>query len=135
MTLEESREFFAKDRFATETCGITIDEVGDGFAKCSMLLTPAHLNAGGVAQGGAVFTLCDTAFAVAANAGGVRTVSASASITFSRPGTGDRLFAEAVRLSEGRSSCVYEVRVTDSEGRLVACALINGARKAPGRTV
>ena len=70
-TLEESRDFFAADRFAMEACGITIDEVTQQGARCSMPLTPMHLNAGGVAQGGAVYTLCDTTFAVAANAGGV----------------------------------------------------------------
>ena len=55
-TLEESRAFFAADRFAMEACGITIDEVTEDGARCSMPLTPMHLNAGGVAQGGAVYT-------------------------------------------------------------------------------
>ena len=132
-TLEESRAFFHGDRFALEACGIAIDEVGDGEAKCSMPLTPLHLNAAGVAQGGAVYTLCDTAFAVAANAGGALTVSLGANITYLRPGTGGRLFAVARRLSEGRTTCLYRIEVTDEKGALVAFATVNGCRRAaPG---
>ena len=92
-TLEESRAFFAADRFAMEACGISIDEVTQDGARCSMPLTPMHLNAGGVAQGGAVYTLCDTTFAVAANAGGVLTVSQCADMHYLRPGAGERLYA------------------------------------------
>lgn len=98
-TLEESRAFFADDRFAMEACGITIDEVTEDGARCSMPLTPLHLNAGGVAQGGAVYTLCDTTFAVAANAGGVMTVSQCAICTTCVParasGSTQRLRASA----------------------------------------
>ena len=49
-----------------------------------MPLTPLHLNAGGVAQGGAVYTLCDTTFAVAATRG-VMTVSQCADMHYLRP--------------------------------------------------
>ena len=38
-TLEESRAFFAADRFAMEACGISIDEVTQDGARCSMPLT------------------------------------------------------------------------------------------------
>lgn len=134
-TLEECRAFFACDRFAMEACGLSIDEVWDGGARLTMPLTPAQLNAGGVAQGGAVFTLCDTAFAVAANACGPLAVSQSASVSFLRPGRGATLTAVAERMSEGRTTCVYSVRVTDENGALVAFATVNGHRAArePGR--
>ena len=36
-TLEEVREVFADDRFATEN-GAVIEEIGDGYAKCSVKL-------------------------------------------------------------------------------------------------
>lgn len=128
MTLEECRAFFAGDRFALMGCGISIDEVWDSGARCSMPLTPALGNANGVAQGGAVYTLCDFTFAVAANAGGTLTVSQSASISYLRPGTGACLHAEAQRLSEGRTACVYLVTVTNDAGQAVATATVNGHR-------
>ena len=130
-TLEESRDFFAADRFAMEACGITIDEVTQQGARCSMPLTPMHLNAGGVAQGGAVYTLCDTTFAVAANACGTLTVSQCADMHYLRPGTGERLFAEAICVSAGRSTCLYRVEVTDGAGALVAVCMVTGIRRAP----
>ena len=114
-----------------EACGITIDEVTEDGARCSMPLTPMHLNAGGVAQGGAVYTLCDTTFAVAANAGGILTVSQCADMHYLRPGAGERLHAEASCVSAGRSTCLYRVNVTDGEDRLVAVCMVTGFRKAP----
>ena len=128
-TLEESRSFFAGDIFALEQCGITIDAVDETSAHCSMPITDKHMNANHVAQGGAIFTLCDLCFAVAANAGGVLTVSQSAQIHYLRPGTGERLYAEAACISEGRSTCLYRVDVKDDQGRLVAFATVNGFRK------
>lgn len=75
MNLEEARKFFAADAFAVNRAGAVIDEVGDGFARCSMEYGKEHLNAAGSVMGGAIFTLADFAFAVAANCGGRMTVS------------------------------------------------------------
>jgi acyl-CoA thioesterase len=105
--------------------------VTEDSARCSMPLTPMHLNAGGVAQGGAVYTLCDTTFAVAANAGGILTVSQCADMHYLRPGAGERLYAEASCVSAGRSTCLYRVNVTDGEDRQVAVCMVTGFRKAP----
>lgn len=129
-TLEELRAFFAADTFAMEQCGITIDSVDEAGAVCSMPLTPKHLNAGGVAQGGAIFTLCDLCFAAAANACGLHTVSQSAEIHYLRPGTGEKLIATASCISSGRTTCLYRVDVTNEKGKLAACATISGFRKA-----
>lgn len=127
-TLEEVREFFARDRFALETCGITIDEVGDGRAVCTMPLEERHLNANNVAQGGAIFTLADICFTVAANVGEIMTVSQSAEIHYLRPGTGRFLRAEASRISEGRTTCLYRVDICNDEGKLIAFATGTGFR-------
>lgn len=128
MTLEEARAFFAGDRFAMEQCGITIDALEGDTARLSMPLTPLHMNAAGVAQGGAIYTLCDTAFAVAANADGMLTVSQSSDMHFLRPGTGERLYATASRISAGRSTCLYQVDVTDAQGARVALCMATGFR-------
>lgn len=128
-TLEEVRGFFAADRFAMEQCGITIDAVDENGATCSMPLTEKHLNAGHCAQGGAIFTLCDLCFAAAADAADMHSVSQSADIHYLRPGTGERLYAQAQCVSTGRATCLYRVEVKDDRGRLVAYASISGFRK------
>ena len=126
MKLEQLRELFRKDAFATDVCGITIDEVTAHGARCSMPVTPQHLNSNGDVQGGAIFTLCDTAFSVAANAGDRLTVSRSADITYLKPGRGSRLYAVATELSRGGSMCLYRVSVFDDGQRLVAEMTGNG---------
>lgn len=49
------------DHFAV-AAGCRIIEIGEGRAVATMLVTHEHLNAGGVCQGGALFTLADLAF-------------------------------------------------------------------------
>lgn len=126
MNLEQLRELFAKDYFATEQCGIRIDEVLAHGAKCSMPITRAHLNSNNTVQGGAIFTLCDTAFSVAANAGDRLTVSRSADITYLKPGLGSCLFAEAEEISRGGTTCLYRVSVFDDQRTLIAFMTGNG---------
>ena len=65
-TLERVRETFRGDRFATEM-GAVIDELGDNYSKCSLVLNEHHRNAVGGIMGGVYFTLADFAFAVASN--------------------------------------------------------------------
>lgn len=126
MSPEELRALFAKDAFATEVCGITIDAVTPTSARVSMPVTPKLLNANGVVQGGAIFTLCDTAFSAAANAGGRLTVSRSADITYVKPGRGTCLYAEAEQIASGGSTCLYRVSVYDDTHTLVAYMTGNG---------
>ena len=126
MNLEQLRALFATDYFATEQCGIRIDEVGSHGAKCSMPLLRQHLNANGTVQGGAIYTLCDTAFSVAANAGDRLTVSRSADITYIKPGQGTCLYAESEEISRGGSTCLYRVSVFDDQHTLIAHMTGNG---------
>ena len=130
-TLEEIRGFLKEDHFAFDLCGITIDAVGDGTARCSMKLEEKHLNANGVAQGGAIFTLADICFTVAANSAGGVMVSQSADIHYLRPGTGSWLYAEAERVHEGRMTGLFRVNVYDEQKRLVAYASVTGFRVQP----
>jgi len=127
-TLEDIRVFLKDDHFAFDLCGISIDAIGDGTAECSMKLEQKHLNANGVAQGGAIFTLADICFTVAANSAEGMMVSHSADIHYLRPGTGSCLYASASRINEGRTTGLYRVDVTDQNGKLVAYAAITGFR-------
>lgn len=126
MNLEQLRTLFQTDAFATELCGIQIDDVSPTGAKCSMPITPKHLNSNGTVQGGAIFTLCDTAFSVAANAGDRLTVSRSADITYIKPGKGACLYAEAEQIARGGTTCLYHVSVYDDTRTLIAFMTGNG---------
>ena len=45
-TIDEIREIFRHDTFATNN-GAVIDEVGEGYAKCSLEIGDGHRNAAG----------------------------------------------------------------------------------------
>ena len=114
-TLEEVRARFTDDRFATEN-GAVIEEIKEGYARCTLDITPRPLNAGG-----AIFTLADFAFAVAANWNQPRIhVSLTSQITYLGAARGQKLIAEARIAKEGRSTCYCLVDVTDELGHAVA---------------
>ena len=127
-SLEEAREIFSKDLYATKLSGAVIEEIGDNYAKCSMKLTANHKNAYGGVMGGAIYTLADFAFAVASNYGReVATVSLSGQANFMYASKGDILYAEAKLLKDGKRNCFYEVYVTDNNSKLIATVFFTGA--------
>src|SRR5512147_2730649 len=111
--------FFDADRFATRN-GMTLEEVSEGRARARLDVEPGHLNAAGVVQGGAVFTLADLAFAAASNSRGRVALAIEAHVTFLRPTRSGTLLAEAREEGGSRRLSTCAVRVTDGEGRLVA---------------
>ncbi len=127
-TIEQVREFFTNDRFATENNAV-IDEIGDGYARCSMDIMDKHKNAMGTVMGGATFTLADFAFAVAANWKKVGTVAINSNVAFLGTAKGTRLVAEAVIVKNGRSTCYCNVNVDDDLGNKVAAVTITGFHK------
>ena len=131
-TLDQIRACFSGDRFATEAAGVTIDVAEPGHAVCSMPIRPVHLNANSVPMGGAIFTLADFAFAVAANGHSTQvTVTQQVSVTFLAASHGKTLTAEAVCLKAGRATCLYAVDVRDELGAHVAHLTVNGFTLPP----
>ena len=127
-TFEEIKSFFEKDRFATEN-GMVIDEVGDGYAVCSLTIRERHKNAVGGVMGGVPFTLADFAYAVATNHKEPKWVSLSSNIAFLGTAKGTRLIATAKQIKSGRSTNYYQVDVTDDLENPVACVTITGFSK------
>ena len=126
--MEKYKEFFKADRFAANA-GVELLEVKPGFAKARMLLTEEHLNAGGVCQGGALFTLADLAFAAVANSHDQLTLSINANITFIRSVKEGYVYAEAVEVYNHYRIPFIEVRLTDEDGELIAVMTSSGYRK------
>ena len=124
--LEEARNVFQNDRFATEN-GAVISELGEDYAVCTRELENRHRNALGNVMGGAVFMLGDFAFAVASNYGKQPTVSTTSQISFLRAAKGNRLTARAECVRAGRTSVYYEISVWDEPGNLIARMTAGGA--------
>jgi acyl-CoA thioesterase len=100
--------------------GVEIEAVREGYARIAMTLRPDMLNGHGIAHGGMIFALADTAFAYACNSRNVATVAQQASIVFlSTAQAGERLIAEAREAATQGRTGVYEIAVT-ANGRAVA---------------
>ena len=69
------------DRFAANS-GCLLKEVREGYARAELVVTSEHLNAGGVCQGGAYFTLADIALAAVMNSRGTLTFGIENNIVF-----------------------------------------------------
>lgn len=123
------RKRFEKDRFATTLCGIEPLSAEKGHAVCRMAITEDHRNAMGAVMGGAIYTLCDFAYAVASNGeDSAPSVTLSSSISFLATPRGRVLLAEATCLKDGRRIGCYRVDVTDETGLVVAAALFDGCK-------
>ncbi|MCX2734329.1 hydroxyphenylacetyl-CoA thioesterase PaaI [Saccharopolyspora sp. NFXS83] len=97
---------------ASRALGIELRAAADGRATARMTVTPAMVNGHGIAHGGYVFLLADTAFACACNSHGPVTVAASAEITFVAPAhAGDDLHAEAAERTRFGRSGIYDITV------------------------
>ena len=119
MARNAAHEMFERDA-ASQGLGIELVEAGDGSALVRMRVTDAMVNGHGMAHGGYLFLLADTAFACACNSHGPVTVAAGADISFLRPvKAGDVLQAYGKeRVVSGRSG-IYDVTVTN-DGDVVA---------------
>lgn len=125
-TLEEAREFFSQDKYAMETTGAEILEVGENYARCRLKTDGRHCKVTGEIMGGAIFTLADFTYAVASNLGDSPTVTVTSTISYVNAAKGNVLTAESRLIKEGRSMCFYEVTVKDNTDRIVAVVNVTG---------
>jgi len=114
------RTMFERDP-ASQALGMTLDAIGPGYARMSMTVRPDMLNGHGTAHGGYIFMLADSAFAFACNSHNANTVGAGCSIEYLAPGRlGEVLVAEALeQVLQGKTG-VYDVTVSDRDGRRIA---------------
>ena len=101
--------------------GIKIEEAREDYARISMVVRADMLNSHGIAHGGMIFALADTAFAYVCNGANHASVAAQASIVFlDKVREGETLIAEATEVArEGRAG-VTRVAVRTNDGRTIA---------------
>jgi acyl-CoA thioesterase len=106
---------------ASRALGITLSDVSPGCATARMLVSDAMVNGHGIAHGGYVFLLADSAFAFACNTYGSPTVAAGCDISFLAPvRSGDFLEARAEERHRSGRNGLYDVRVRRQDGSVVA---------------
>lgn len=120
---------------ASQRLGMRVDAVAPGSASVSMRVTDRMINGHGLCHGGLIFTLADTAFAFACNTYNQRTVAQQGAITFLAPARhGDVLTASAREQARVGRNGVYDVRVTNQDGAVIA-EFRGNSRTIAGRLV
>ncbi len=123
------------DDQASSGLGMRLVRVEPGVAVLEMPVTSAMVNGHGLAHGGFIFTLADSAFAFACNSRGQRHVAQNCQITFLAPGRlGMMLTAEARERQRGERSGIYDVTVRDEHGAVIA-EFRGNSRSIPGSLV
>jgi acyl-CoA thioesterase len=106
---------------ASRALGMALDEIRPGYARMSMPVRGDMLNGHGTCHGGYIFMLADSAFAFACNSHNHVTVGAGCTIDYLAPGReGDLLTAEAVEQALAGKTGIYDIVVSNQEGRKVA---------------
>lgn len=115
-----AQHMYDNDR-ASRGLGMQVDEVRPGYARMSMTVRDFMLNGHQTCHGGFIFTLADSAFAFACNSHNAVTVAAGCSIEFLLPAhEGERLVAEAIEQTRSARTGIYDVTVTNAEGKKIA---------------
>lgn len=123
----------------TKKFGLKLVHLDEGYSKVEMRFTKDMENLFGMAHGGALFALIDEAFETACNSHGSLAVALNMNITYlSPPAPGSRLIAEAKELHRTQKTSVYDIRVSDEKGNLIASCQALAYRKGtplpfPGR--
>ena len=114
-------EVMWRDDNASKWLGMKVEEVRQGYARLSMGVTQNMVNGHNLCHGGLIFTLADSTFAFACNSHNQRAVAAGASIEFLAPAfLGDLLTAEGVEQALKGRTGVYDMKVSNQKGELIA---------------
>jgi acyl-CoA thioesterase len=106
---------------ASQALGMQLDQIRPGYARMTMTVREDMLNGHRSCHGGYIFMLADSAFAFACNSHNFNTVGAGCTIDYLSPvREGDRLTAEGVEQALSGTTGVYDITVTNQEGRTVA---------------
>jgi len=128
--LEEIRTLIEEKDALISLFGMEIIECRAGYAAVRMTVDDKALNALGACHGGALFSLADVAFALAANSHGTPAVALDMSISFIKAvPPGETITAECREKHRGRSIGSYIIELTDKSGQLVALLKATAFRK------
>lgn len=109
-----------KDNFI-KWLGISVIEAAEGYSKIQLTVREEMLNALGIAHGGVIFSLADSAFGLAGNSRKDIAVAWDTSITFIKSSKlGDVLIAEAREYHSGKNTGMYLVTISNQHNDQVA---------------
>jgi acyl-CoA thioesterase len=115
-----ARDVVGRDPWAV-FLGIEVEDVREGYGRCSLTVRPEYMNAVERAHGAFIHALADQAFAIACNSTGVMAIAVNFSINYlSSAVDGEKVFAEASPVNIGRKLSVWNVQVRGVGDKLIA---------------
>jgi acyl-CoA thioesterase len=116
---------------AAHALDINIVSVNLGGATVSMVVRQDMVNGHNICHGGYMALVCDTAFAYACNSYNFNTVASGFSIEILAPATlGDTLIAVATEQAQRGRQGVYDIKLTNQNGDIIALFRGKSARIA-----
>ena len=125
MTADDMHAALAREPSAfMRAAGLVLDEVGPTAVSGWIDLGPEHHQPWGLVHGGVYTSAIETAASVGASTAaaehGLVAVGVNNNTNFARSMVSGRVAVNAVPLQQGRTTQIWEVRVTDGDDRLVA---------------
>ena len=110
-----------EDDIASRTMGMKLENIDEGKAELSLVVSESHLNGHQICHGGITFSLADSAFAFACNSRNQLTVAHHNIISYIAPAfLGDKLVAKATELALNGRNGIYDVKVTNQRNEVIA---------------
>jgi uncharacterized protein (TIGR00369 family) len=125
MKVEHAREYQKKIPFVAHLRILT-EELGPGTARLSLPVEKHLTNSLGTVHGGVIMSLLDVALCTAARTlhpESIGVITIDLSTSFISGGTGEKLFADARVLKDGRSMSFVEAEAKNADGAIVAKAI------------
>lgn len=114
------QKMMAKDAFS-QWLGLEVDEVGEGYCRLHFQVRAEMLNGFDILHGGVTYAAADSAFAFACNSHGRLSVALSTAMDYLETGQlGDTLYVEAKEESLKNKVSVYNIRISNQHGTLIA---------------
>ena len=118
---ERAAKIIEREDRATRWMGMHLRDIKPGYARLTMRVTENMVNGQKVCHGGIIFSLADSSFGFACNTHNQHALAASCSIDFLAPAAlGDELTAEANETAHAGRTRIYDVTVTNQDGKLIA---------------
>lgn len=117
-----AKDALKKDKGFINNNNYSVIKVEENYCELEGILSETSLNNLGVAHGGYIFGLADTASGIAAMTNGGNVVTVDSNISYFKPAKGERIIAKAKALKVGKTISVYEVEILDEKDDMVARA-------------
>jgi acyl-CoA thioesterase len=121
----KAKEILKKQKGFISANNYEVVKVMDHYCELEGIITDTSTNHLGIAHGGYIFGLADTAAGIAAMTDERVAVTIDSSIQYLKAGKGSKLKAVAKALKVGKSVGFFEVLIYDLEDSLIAKANIN----------